>query len=79
MIILWIWSDLPAEMQKELRQIYVSLSEILRHFWASFPPTTPQLIEKATRMVETLQRFNQVIGLANFDLRGFVQTNNLGL
>ena len=53
-------AELSAEMQKELRQMYSSLSEILRHFWATFPPTTPQLSEKATRMIETLARFNQV-------------------
>ena len=52
--------DLSAEIQKEFRQIYHSLSEILRHFWATFPPTTPLLTEKASRMIETLHRFNQV-------------------
>nr|CAG4643877.1 EOG090X04EN [Lepidurus arcticus] len=44
----------------ELRGIYQSFCELLRHFWSTFPPTTPQLTEKATKMYEALQRFNQV-------------------
>lgn len=32
--------------------------ELLRHFWRSFPPTTPQLEEKAIRMHEALHRFH---------------------
>nr|CAG4641614.1 EOG090X04EN [Eurycercus lamellatus] len=53
-------THLSSELQKELKQLYSSLSEILRHFWAAFPPTTPQLIEKANRMIDALHRFNQV-------------------
>nr|CAG4643138.1 EOG090X04EN [Ilyocryptus agilis] len=53
--------DLSPELQKELKQLYSSLSEILRHFWAAFPPSTPQLIEKVSRMIDVLHRFNQVI------------------
>nr|CAG4650895.1 EOG090X04EN [Simocephalus serrulatus] len=50
---------LQNDLQKELKQLYASLSEILRHFWATFPPSTPQLVEKANRMVDALHRFNQ--------------------
>ena len=53
-------ADLSTELQKELKQLYGSLSEILRHFWATIPPSTPQLIEKANRMVDALNRFSQV-------------------
>lgn len=45
-------------MEKELRNVYVCACELLRHFWRSFPPTTPQLEEKAIRMHEALQRFH---------------------
>lgn len=54
-----IMPDLSSELQKELKQLYSSLSEILRHFWAAFPPSSPQLIEKVGRMVEALHRFGQ--------------------
>lgn len=29
-----------------MQTIYVSLSELLRHFWSSFPPSTPLIEEK---------------------------------
>lgn len=47
----------PAHAEKELRNLYLALSELLRHFWHSFPPTTPELESKAVRMHEALQRF----------------------
>ena len=31
-----------------------------RHFWDAFPPTTPELAEKAKKMFETLQKFQSV-------------------
>lgn len=50
----------PQSVQIELRQLYTSLCELARHFWACFPPTTPQLQEKAAKMYETLNKFQQV-------------------
>lgn len=53
----------PAVIHQDLKQLYVSLSELLRHFWACFspmPPTTNQLIEKANKMHETLRKFENV-------------------
>ena len=53
----------PAPVRHDLKQLYVSLAELLRHFWACFspmPPTTPQLQEKANKMYETLQKFQLV-------------------
>lgn len=47
----------PMNVQADLRQLYASLCELIRHFWAAFPPTTPQLQEKARKMYETLQKF----------------------
>lgn len=41
-----------------MRNVYVCTCELLRHFWRSFPPTTPQLEEKAIRMHEALHRFH---------------------
>ncbi|KAH0550539.1 general transcription factor IIH subunit 1 [Cotesia glomerata] len=49
---------IPPELEKELRNVYVSLCELLKHFWRSFPPTTPQLEEKVVRMHETLRKFH---------------------
>ncbi|XP_012284753.1 general transcription factor IIH subunit 1 [Orussus abietinus] len=49
---------IPKDLEKELRNVYVCTCELLRHFWKSFPPTTPQLEEKAVRMHEALHRFH---------------------
>ena len=53
----------PITVHQDLKQLYVSLSELLRHFWACFspmPPTTPQLTSKANKMHETLRKFEMV-------------------
>lgn len=55
-------------MEKELRNVYVCACELLRHFWRSFPPTTPQLEEKAIRMHESLHRFHSA-KLKPFEVR----------
>lgn len=58
-IILIVYIELiPKDLEKELRNVYVCACELLRHFWRSFPPTTPQLEEKAIRMHEALHRFH---------------------
>lgn len=56
----------PQSIEKELRNLYLALSELLRHFWRSFPPTTPELETKVMRMHEALQRF-AVVKLAPFE------------
>ena len=38
----------------------LSASELIRHFWDAFPPTTPELAEKARKMFETLNKFQQM-------------------
>jgi len=50
----------PDSVIKDLKLLYGSLSELLRHFWACFPPTTPQLQEKVGKMHDTLKKFQQV-------------------
>ena len=37
-----------------------SPNKCVRHFWDAFPPTTPELAEKAKKMFETLQKFQSV-------------------
>ncbi|XP_066995629.2 general transcription factor IIH subunit 1 [Anabrus simplex] len=49
----------PAEILREAKNLYMSLCELLRHFWSSYPPTTPELEEKATHMYSALQRFRE--------------------
>lgn len=49
----------PPNIEKELRNLYLALSELLHHFWNSFPPTTLELETKFIRMHEALQRFAQ--------------------
>ena len=46
------------ELERELRIVYLCACELLRHFWAAFPPTTPELEAKAIRMHEALKRFH---------------------
>ncbi|XP_055536075.1 general transcription factor IIH subunit 1 [Wyeomyia smithii] len=48
----------PPDIEKEIRNLYLSLLELLKHFWKCFPPTTPQLETQASRMHEALQRFS---------------------
>jgi len=50
----------PASVQADLRQLYYSLCELIRHFWSCFPPTTPELQDKAHKMYETLQKFQSM-------------------
>jgi len=53
----------PPQIHQDLKQLYGSLSELLRHFWACFlpmPPTTPAATEKANKMHDTLRKFEQV-------------------
>ncbi|XP_065201318.1 general transcription factor IIH subunit 1 [Planococcus citri] len=51
---------LPSDVSKELQNLYMALGELLRHFWACFPPTTPTLEEKLIRTHEALRRFHSV-------------------
>ncbi|CAF1041183.1 unnamed protein product [Adineta ricciae] len=47
----------PQTIQEEMQTIYISLSELLRHFWSSFPPSSPAIEEKIHRVHETIERF----------------------
>lgn len=49
---------MPPDLQLELRNLYISICELLRHFYACFPPTTPQLEEKVVKMYEAIDRFH---------------------
>jgi transcription initiation factor TFIIH subunit 1 len=61
-------ADLTGELQKELKELYVSLSEILKHFWAAFPPSSPELVQKTNRMIDALHKFNQVTNISNHNI-----------
>lgn len=50
----------PPSIEKELRSLYLTFGELLRHFWHSFPPSTPELEAKVVRMHEAIQRFSAV-------------------
>eukprot|EP00088_Acartia_fossae_P015028 TRINITY_DN1813_c0_g1_i4.p1 TRINITY_DN1813_c0_g1~~TRINITY_DN1813_c0_g1_i4.p1 ORF type:complete len:547 (+),score=108.70 TRINITY_DN1813_c0_g1_i4:30-1643(+) len=50
----------PVSVQADLKQLYSSLCELIRHFWSAFPPTTPELQEKARKSFDTLQKFHSV-------------------
>ncbi|KAI1733133.1 tRNA synthetase class II core domain (G, h, p, S and t) domain-containing protein [Ditylenchus destructor] len=42
---------------EKIRIVHMCSTELLRHFWACFPPTTPDLEEKLVRMNDTLAQF----------------------
>ncbi|KAK9508656.1 hypothetical protein O3M35_006165 [Rhynocoris fuscipes] len=46
------------QLALEVKRLYCSSSELLRHFWACFPPTTPELETKAEQMYNALRRFH---------------------
>ncbi|CAO1379308.1 unnamed protein product [Diamesa hyperborea] len=48
----------PVDVEKELRNLYISSGELLHEFWSCFPPTSQELELKATKMHDTLQRFH---------------------
>nr|CAB3251307.1 general transcription factor IIH subunit 1-like [Phallusia mammillata] len=48
----------PAQ-QEGLKQLYLSATELARHFWSCFPATTPFLQEKVTRMCKSIENFHQ--------------------
>ena len=50
---------IPAEMRDEVRQLYSAVGELLRHYWACYPTTSPALEEKLLRMRTSLDRFHQ--------------------
>ncbi len=53
----------PEAVQRDLRLLYGSLSELLRHFWGCFvptPPTTTAMQEKANKTYDTLIKFQHV-------------------
>lgn len=47
----------PVTVEKDLRQLYISLGELLRHFWSCFPVTTPALEDKLMKTHESLRKF----------------------
>ncbi|XP_063708505.1 general transcription factor IIH subunit 1 [Culicoides brevitarsis] len=67
----------PPDVEKELRFLYLSLSELLKHFWNSFPAITPQQEQKAVQMHEALQRFQQA-KLQPFEDRAMRELQPLG-
>lgn len=64
---------IPKELEKELRNVYVCACELLKHYWRSFPPTTPQLEEKAIRMHTALHKFHSA-KLKPFEVSIFYNT-----
>ncbi|XP_043211514.1 general transcription factor IIH subunit 1-like, partial [Amphibalanus amphitrite] len=59
-------ADLPDQVKTELAAIYRSAGELLRHFWACFPVSTPALEEKVAKMEDTLHKFHQ-LKIQNFE------------
>jgi transcription initiation factor TFIIH subunit 1 len=49
---------IPLDVEKELSNLYLSAGELLKEFWSCYPPLTTELESKASKMHDTLQRFN---------------------
>ncbi|XP_065070784.1 general transcription factor IIH subunit 1-like [Rhopilema esculentum] len=49
--------QLSSSVQSEWKQQYLSLAEVLRHFWSCFPIKSAQLEEKVSRMKSCLEKF----------------------
>lgn len=45
-------------LAKEVTGLYCTCCELLRHFWACFPPTSPELQTKAEQMHNAIRRFH---------------------
>ncbi|KAM7344073.1 transcription factor B1 [Cochliomyia hominivorax] len=67
----------PPDFEKDLRNLYLALSELLKHFWHCFPPTTQELENKAIKMHEALQRF-KMAKLQPFEDRCLQKLSPLG-
>ncbi|XP_022909200.1 general transcription factor IIH subunit 1 [Onthophagus taurus] len=50
----------PSDTEKEVRNLYLALCELLSHFWKCFPPTTPTAEQKLIKMHEALNRYHAV-------------------
>ncbi|XP_065647449.1 general transcription factor IIH subunit 1 isoform X1 [Hydra vulgaris] len=57
--------NISLQLYQETRKNYLSLAELLRHFWSCFPIKTAQLEEKVQRMASSLEKFRQT-KLLNF-------------
>ncbi|XP_028413857.1 general transcription factor IIH subunit 1-like [Dendronephthya gigantea] len=55
-------------LQRELRQHYNAITELLRHFWSCFPVTSIFLEEKLERMTKCLEKYRDI------KLRNFIST-----
>jgi transcription initiation factor TFIIH subunit 1 len=51
--------EIPTNKKEEMKILYSSLCELLRHFWACFPTTTPKLEAKLELMKNSLEGFYQ--------------------
>ncbi|XP_050300095.1 general transcription factor IIH subunit 1 isoform X2 [Anthonomus grandis grandis] len=58
----------PPHIEKDLRNLYLALCELLSHFWKAFPPTTPNGEQHLIKMNEALQRF-QTVKLKPFEAK----------
>lgn len=45
------------DVEKELRHLYLSLNELLKHFWHAFPPVTAESEATVQNMHDAIRRF----------------------
>ncbi|CAH0560249.1 unnamed protein product [Brassicogethes aeneus] len=48
----------PSDIEKEVRNLYLALCELLNHFWKCLPPANPSMEQKFVKMHEALHRYH---------------------
>lgn len=62
----------PSEIEKEVRNLYLGLCELLSHFWKCFPANNPSTEQKLIKMHEALHRY-QAARLKPFEVSFWVE------
>lgn len=74
MIILILSELVSKETEKEVKNLYLSLCELLSHFWKCFPPASQQMEQKVVKMHEALHRFHAA-KLKPFEVRRSIEVS----
>lgn len=51
---------MPPEFERELRELYTTLAELLKLFYKQFPIVTKERKYSATRMLQAMSEFKKV-------------------
>eukprot|EP00742_Colponemidia_sp_Colp-10_P009852 GILJ01010777.1.p1 GENE.GILJ01010777.1~~GILJ01010777.1.p1 ORF type:complete len:607 (+),score=103.59 GILJ01010777.1:1383-3203(+) len=54
--------ETPASVKGDIKVIAIRINELLRHFWACYPAVTPQLEQKAERLMRSIEEQYRPLG-----------------